>query len=139
MMTTMNESKEIWKTIEEYPMLHLIRNTIKLMFAWAVTDTALQTRSLALHKSPLFAHPSGEIMWPMVLSCHGLINGCGVWLVTGSVTFGLIETVTHCMIDYMTCIHWINHSVDIPLHFAVKILIAWLWVNKTKKEAICQR
>jgi hypothetical protein len=102
---------------------------LKLIFAHAVTDFALQNDSMARYKSK-HNLPSVDVIpktdkptsfWPYFLINHGLINGAGVWLVTGSCFFACIEVVAHVIIDKWKCDSRINIHEDQFFHLVTKV------------------
>jgi hypothetical protein len=114
-------------------MIYLIL-LLKLIFAHAITDFALQNDAMARYKSP-HNLPSVDIIpksdkpesfWPYFLFNHALINGAGVWLVTGSYYFACIEVVWHAMIDKSKCDGVINIHQDQFYHLITKIFYVFM-------------
>lgn len=94
---------------------------IKLMFVFAITDVALQTEWMADNKR--FIHPVTihEIPWYYAMGSHAMINGAGVWLVTGNVWLGVAESVSHFGIDYMKCQNITGPHLDFIFHVVCRI------------------
>jgi len=67
------------------------------------------------HKMPIAGVP-----WSTALSSHAAIHAGGVWLITGSLTLGLIEFVAHTLIDYAKCDGRLSFNMDQALHLACK-------------------
>lgn len=106
-----------------------------LIFAFliihAVADFALQNEFIARSKvrgadlSDLFGGgqpPKG--IWAYSLSAHSLIHAGGVWLISGSVIFGVTEFVLHWMIDFTKGNRCFNFHIDQFLHILCKIIYA---------------
>ena len=67
--------------------------------------------------------------WYYWLLAHSLVHGGAVFLVTGSVALGLIETGLHTIIDFSKCEGWINVHVDQGLHIACKLVYVLFIMN----------
>ena len=99
-----------------------------LLCGHAVADFALQSDWMAKNKNrnnPSTYLPPGQIYtptWFYVLGAHGFIHGLAVYLVTGSVTFGVIETIGHFLIDFAKCESWTNPHQDQWMHFFMKLM-----------------
>ena len=91
----------------------------EFMVAHAMCDYALQSAWMAQMKRRAWGDE-----WFSVLSAHSLINGGGVYAVTGSVWLGMAETVCHAVIDYGKCEGWYGMWYDQSLHVLSKAL--WL-------------
>lgn len=105
----------------------------KLCVAHAVTDCFLQDPklfSVGYFKQPnssqAYAIFGEGGHWPYWLLAHGLINGLGVAVVTGSLFLGIAETFAHVTIDYGKMKKWYNVHVDQALHFLCKI--GWAYI-----------
>ena len=59
--------------------------------------------------------------WYYWLGSHALVHGGAVYLITGSLMFGLIETVLHALIDHAKCEHKIGVHTDQGLHILCKV------------------
>ncbi len=59
--------------------------------------------------------------WYYWLGAHSLCHGGGVYLVSGSLWMGLIETALHGLIDHLKCEHKTTLAQDQALHFACKL------------------
>jgi hypothetical protein len=104
------------------------------MFFWLVTghfvmDYALQGSTMAAQKSPVPGGPRNEALaravpWPYWMTTHALMHGGVVYVVTGSMTLGLLETAMHFATDVAKCCHKIDIHVDQAIHLACKV--AWL-------------
>ena len=94
-----------------------------LLIAHALCDHPLQGDYVALHKSRHFpkSSPDAPTVWPYCLSVHSLIHAGGVWVVTGSPLFGLIEFVLHWIIDFLKSEKLINLHIDQMLHVLTKV------------------
>ena len=59
--------------------------------------------------------------WYYWLSAHSLAHGGGVYLITGNMWLGLLETALHGLIDYIKCENLTTLDQDQALHVACKI------------------
>ena len=64
--------------------------------------------------------------WFYWLFSHALVHGGLVFLISGSLLLGGIETVLHTIIDFTKCEHWINLHVDQALHIACKLAYVYV-------------
>lgn len=72
----------------------------------------------------------GGLYWPYALSAHAFIHGGFVFILTGSLMLGLLETVCHAFIDWLKCEDEIGMFVDQFAHYACKlawVLLVVLW------------
>jgi len=105
-----------------------------LLISHALCDFALQTDSMAKGKNRhnTVVPPLGQKFvpcWQYWLTAHSLIHAGGVSLITGSISAGIFEAVTHWIIDFIKCDNWTNPHIDQGLHLIVIILIAIIWSN----------
>lgn len=63
--------------------------------------------------------------WYYWLGSHAIVHGGLVFIVTGNVLLGVIETVLHFAIDYSKCEHWIGVHTDQILHILCKVGYAY--------------
>jgi hypothetical protein len=63
-----------------------------------------------------------RVPWYYWLSAHTLVHGGAVFLITGSLTLGVLETVVHWLIDFGKCEGWFGIHVDQALHVGCKVL-----------------
>lgn len=96
-----------------------------LLAGHALADFALQHEAMGLGKNR--NHPyrekkgAGFPHWYYWLTSHALIHGGIVFLITGNLFIGLLETVVHWIIDYVKCEGWTNLHQDQALHVLSKI------------------
>lgn len=91
-----------------------------LIAGHAVADYPLQGEFLATAKD---RHTDlGRLFWPHALTCHALIHGGFVAVLTGSVWLGAAETVAHWCIDWLKCERRIGLNTDQALHLVCKAL-----------------
>jgi hypothetical protein len=64
------------------------------------------------------------VPWFQALAAHSIIQGAGVWLVTGSLALGAFETFAHALIDFGKSEGWYGFNADQLLHVACKALYA---------------
>jgi len=108
-----------------------------LICGHALCDYPLQSDFMAKEKNPwnpidMNRVPPGQkpqIFWYWVLSSHALIHGGCVALITGSLGFGIAETVCHWIIDIVKCAGWTNIDDDQFMHVCCKIL--WWFLLST--------
>jgi len=58
--------------------------------------------------------------WYYWLGAHALVHGGAVFLISGSLLLGVVETVLHAAIDFSKCEHWIGLHIDQILHLLCK-------------------
>lgn len=96
-----------------------------LLGAHALADYPLQGPYLSEAKNR--HKPAGQNgVWMWALPSHALIHGLFVTLITGYLWLGILETLCHCMIDFMKCDNKISFNVDQSLHLACKVLWVYL-------------
>ena len=109
-----------------------------MLCSHAIADYMLQTPWVAQNKNRHAAggisgydpklHGPKQTIWPYVLSAHALTHGAGVWIATGSVWLGLMETTAHFWIDFWKCERAYGIHTDQALHIACKVAwAAWLF------------
>lgn len=108
----------------------MFQTLFELLAAHALADFALQSDAMAKgknrHNRPEYI-PEGQKYipcWPYWLTAHALIHGGAVYLVTGSLWWGLTETVLHWFIDFIKCEGVTNPHVDQALHLWCRIWYA---------------
>ena len=114
-------------------MLSILPVFFQMVIGHAVSDFVLQPDAMGFGKNrnndaqrtkgALFPH------WYYWMTSHALVHGGAVYIITGSATLGLLETVLHWMIDFAKCEHWFNVHVDQSLHILCKILYCVLIVT----------
>ena len=90
----------------------------------ALADFPLQGDYIAKQKSRRHADSLG--VWVVALSAHSVIHAGGVWLVSGSLAFGMVELVTHAVIDLCKGEGKFGFVTDQLLHLACKVVYAFL-------------
>jgi hypothetical protein len=108
-----------------------LTNPIYMLFALVVAhnlaDYPLQGSFLSEAKNR--NTDIGAIFWPWALSAHALIHGGFVFLITGSLVLGLLETAAHAFIDWLKCEGDISLKQDQLAHYGCKLL--WVAVACT--------
>ena len=105
---------------------------MELLFAHAMTDYALQTRPMAMgknrHNKPDYVPKGQKIVrcWPYWMSAHALINGLGVYCVTQRMDLGIMEVISHFVIDVLKCDSCTNPHVDQFLHMLCKVFYCFI-------------
>ena len=104
----------------------------KLLFAHALADFSLQTEIMAKLKNRKNKQdfiPDGQkyvTCWHYWMGSHALIHGGMVWLITGKVYLGIIETIAHFIIDFLKCENITNPNQDQLMHFICKIIYCFI-------------
>jgi len=96
----------------------------------ALSDFVLQQQTMAIsksrhaeiHKTAVKGFPD----WYYWLGSHALIHGGAVFLISGSLLLGLIETVVHFIIDFCKCEQWIGLHLDQSLHILCKLAYVYV-------------
>ena len=90
----------------------------------AALDFMLQPNIMATAKSrhcELHVNSNSEFpAWYYWLGAHSLGHGGAVYLISGNLWLGLIETTLHGLIDYFKCEHKITLLQDQSLHVLCK-------------------
>lgn len=90
-----------------------------LYVAHAITDVVGQSERAYNMRQPVKDNPH----WFYWLLAHGLLNGFGVWMVTGYTALGIGETIHHAFTDYCKDKKWLSLKGDQLSHFIAKV--AW--------------
>lgn len=111
-------------------MIELLAYPITLfflfMFGHALADFGLQTEFVGKYKFRKYAKelPTDQKLnevWPYCLFFHSMIHGGFVWLISGSVILGTVETLLHALIDFAKCEGYLDVHQDQWLHIFCKI------------------
>ena len=108
----------------------MITTFVKLLFGHAIADFALQSDVMAKgknrHRLPDYLPPGQKYVpcWPYWLTAHALISGCMVYLATGSIWHGVLETAAHWIIDFAKCEGVTNPHGDQFLHVLCRLIYA---------------
>lgn len=106
-----------------------------LLAGHAVMDFALQPDAMAREKCRHSTSPlQSAVPWYYWLTAHALGHGGAVYLVTNSLSLGILETVVHWLIDFAKCEGWTNVHVDQLLHVACKAVwwaLVWYGIAAT--------
>lgn len=102
----------------------------QLIIGHAIADYALQSEAMSRYKNwntpP--EPPLGQkqvICWFYWLAAHSLVNGGTVYIITHSALLGFLETIAHCMIDFLKLRNTISLHQDQLLHIICKCIWAW--------------
>ena len=93
-----------------------------MLFAHALADYPLQGDFLSRAKNRASALPG--VPWYQAMGAHTLIHGGFVYLITGSITLGILEVASHFIIDDLKCTGEIDFNLDQALH----VLCKMIWV-----------
>ena len=88
----------------------------------ALADFPLQGDYIAKQKSR--RHADTHSVWIVALTAHCIIHAGGVWLVSGSMAFGLAELILHSLIDIGKGEEKFGLVTDQLLHLACKLAYA---------------
>lgn len=97
-----------------------------LLVCHSLADYPLQGPFLSEAKNP--NTEVGKVFWPYALSSHALIHGGFVFMITGSLILGLLETVIHAVTDWYKCKNKISLFTDQAIHYGCKVVwavLAW--------------
>jgi hypothetical protein len=86
-----------------------------------VFQREVMAKSKSRHAAVYKSNSPGFPGWYYWLISHALFHGGVVFLISGSLLLGVIETVLHTLIDFSKCEHWINLHVDQTLHVLCKL------------------
>ena len=92
----------------------------------ALADFPLQGEYLARVKQRSNAVSFNE--WFVALSAHSLIHAGGVWIISGSVLYGLAELFLHWLIDFGKGSGRYGFATDQLLHIGCKAVFVVLMV-----------
>lgn len=107
-------------------MIHELQLLAYMLAAHALCDYPLQGDWLSKAKNPTLDLVPGEIVWPLALTSHALIQAAAVQLITGSWLLGGVEFVAHWLIDYSKCKKLFGYNADQLLHIGCKVAYAAL-------------
>jgi len=85
----------------------------------------IMARSKSRHAEIYATASSGFPGWYYWLLAHALVHGGAVFLISGSLVLGVVETVLHSIIDFGKCEHWYSIHVDQALHILCKLAYVW--------------
>jgi len=91
-----------------------------LVVGHVLADYPLQGEFLAKSKNRFLPVPGTP--WYQAMAAHAIIHGGAVFLATGSLLLGVLETVAHAIIDDAKCAGRISYNVDQALHIGCKII-----------------
>lgn len=97
----------------------------QLLVGHALADFVLQSEAMGrgknrhsdIHHNKASTFPR----WYYWLAAHSLVHGGIVYLITNSLLLALIETASHCVIDFCKCEGKIGMNTDQALHVGFKI------------------
>lgn len=93
-----------------------------LIFGHVLADFPLQGDFLAKYKNLNFIRNAAlEGPWWLVMSSHCYIHAAIVGLLTGSYLCGIVEFISHFVIDTMKTKKWISFGLDQALHVLCKV------------------
>lgn len=115
-------------------MLDVLTVAFLLLAGHAVADFALQGPHIATGKNRhrKTEPPPGQTYtpcWSYFLTAHVLIHGLAVYLATGAIVLGLLETVFHWWIDFFKCENVYGVHTDQFLHLFCKLVWLFVWTQ----------
>ena len=107
----------------------MLKLLFELLCGHAIADYALQSEFIANNKNRHMIpkgydpklHGPKQTIWPYVLTAHALIHGVLVLLITNNLYLGMIETLSHWIIDFGKCEKKYGIHTDQWLHIGFKI------------------
>jgi len=111
-------------------ILDFIKMFFMLVFGHCLADTALQPDPMAKGKFrnreiDMSRVPKGQKplnLWAMWLTHHAMIQGGMTALITRNVWIGMIEAISHWIIDFFKCENKYNPNIDQLLHLGMKVI-----------------
>lgn len=105
--------------------MQLLSYFFQLLVDHALADFVLQQEAMSAgknrHNEIHGKKGSGFPAWYYWLSAHALIHGGVVYIITGSLLLGVVETLLHWLIDFSKCEGWLNFHQDQALHVGCKL------------------
>ena len=106
----------------------LLECLFMLIFGHALADFVLQPDAMGYGKNRNDKiHDKEHSLFPVWwywLTAHSLVHGGVVYLITGSLLLGVIESVIHWVTDFAKCEGWIGMHLDQAIHIGCKIAYA---------------
>ena len=103
----------------------MLENLFMLLFGHALADFVLQPEAMGYGKNRNDKiHDKENSLFPVWwywLTAHSLVHGGVVYLITGSLVLGLVETALHWMTDFSKCENWISVQQDQGIHIGSKV------------------
>ena len=108
----------------------LIECLFLLIFGHALADFVLQPDAMGYGKNRNDKiHDKEHSLFPVWwywLTAHSLVHGGVVYLITGSLILGVIESVVHWVTDFAKCEGWIGMHLDQAIHIGCKVVYAFV-------------
>jgi hypothetical protein len=95
-----------------------------LIVGHALGDFPLQGQYLSEAKNPTSTLGANGV-WRWALFFHSMIHGGIVAFFTHSLILGLLEAISHAIIDYSKCHKRLTFNQDQCLHVLLKVIWAW--------------
>ena len=109
-----------------------------LLIGHFVADMALQSDTMSKGKNrnrkPDYI-PEGQKsvnVWPYFLTAHSAVHAGFVWVITVLWYLGLLQFISHWIIDFIKCENITNPHQDQFLHFIILIITAFIFVFSIK-------
>lgn len=96
----------------------------------ALADRPLQEGAIRTEKNSPRDKP-GDHRWLFGISCHGLIHGGFVAVITGLWPLGVAEAISHACIDEAKCRRKIDLITDQSLHVFCKVVWTAITIGMT--------
>ncbi len=108
----------------------LFENIFMLIFGHALADFVLQPEAMGYGKNRNDKIHDNEHslfpVWYYWLTAHALVHGGIVYMITGNIWLGVLETVLHWITDFAKNEGWIGMHQDQSIHIGSKIAYAFL-------------
>lgn len=111
-----------------------IETLFMLLVGHALADFVLQPEAMGRGKNRNNEIHSGDQSmfphWSYWMTGHSLIHGGIVFLVTGNILLGLIESLAHWVVDFLKCEGRLTMHQDQAIHVMFKVLFAaFVWAS----------
>lgn len=104
-------------------------NVFMLVFGHALADFVLQPEAMGYGKNRNDKiHDNDQSLFPVWyywLTAHALVHGGIVYMITGNIWLGVLETVLHWITDFAKNEGWIGMHQDQGIHISCKIAYAF--------------
>jgi hypothetical protein len=106
-------------------------NIFMLLFGHAIADFVLQPDAMGYGKNrndKIHAKEHSLFpVWYYWLTAHALVHGGIVYMITGNIWLGVLETVLHWITDFAKNEGWIGMHQDQGIHISCKAGYAFLF------------
>ena len=107
-----------------------LENIFMLLFGHALADFVLQPEAMGCGKNRNDKiHNKEQSLFPVWyywLTAHAFVHGGIVYMITGNIWLGLLETILHWITDFAKNEGWLGMHQDQGIHIGCKIAYAFL-------------